>query len=109
MWGSLDLTIAAGVNIPEILVNLALGKEIGNISKYSYVKYKWMFPDEFRVLSSDFTLRNLKNFFRTDGHTRTNFNLEDPLPIIIQIARAFIECPAIIVSRTRKYPHGKVK
>jgi predicted ATP-grasp superfamily ATP-dependent carboligase len=109
LWGSLDLTIAAGVNVPEILVNLALGKEIENVNKYSYVKYKWMFPDEFRVLISDCSLKNLKNFFRIDKNTKTNFCLNDPLPTIIQIARSFIECPAIMFSRTKKYPHGKVK
>ena len=109
LWGSLDLTIAAGVNVPEILVKLALDIEIENVNKYSYVKYKWMFPDEFRVLISDFSLKNLKNFFRIDKNTKTNVYFDDPLPTIIQMARAFIECPTILVSRTKKYPHGAVK
>ena len=109
LWGSLDLTIEAGVNVPEMLVNLALGKKMENVNSYNYIKYKWMFPDEFRVLISEFSFKNLKDFFRRDKNIKTNFYLNDPLPTIIQVARVFIECPTILVSRTKKYPHGKVK
>lgn len=109
LWGSLDLTIEAGVNVPEILVNLALNKKIENINEYSYVKYKWMFPDEFRALISVFSLKDLKDFFKMDENTKTNFYLNDPLPTIIQMTRAFIECPVILISKTKKYPHGTVK
>jgi len=109
LWGSLDLTIEAGVNIPEILINLALGNIEQSSSEYKFIKYKWMFPDEFKVLISKFSFKSLKHFLTIDKNTKTNFCLNDPLPTIVQIGRAFAEAPYILLSKTKKFPHGRVK
>ena len=109
LWGSLDLTIEAGVNIPEILINLALYNIEQSSSEYKFIKYKWMFPDEFKVLISKFSSKSLKDFLALDINTKTNFCMNDPLPTIVQIGRAFAEVPFILLSKTKKYPHGRVK
>ncbi len=108
LWGSLDLTIAAGINVPDILVNLSLNKKIKIMDRYKYIRYKWLFPDAFEVLVSNPSFENLKTFFRTNKSTKTNFILSDPLPTIIQIGRAFIEGFIILAFKNKKYPHGKV-
>lgn len=107
LWGSLDLTIAAGVDVPRILVDIAIGKPTSSYS-YKYVKYKWLFPDSFWALVSDFSLTNLKEFLHHDENTCTNFYSDDVLPFLIQLMRAVAESPGIIINPRRKYPHGKV-
>lgn len=108
LWGSLDLTIAAGVNVPEMLVNLALGEKVDSYQHYNYVRYRWMFPDEWMVLMSGFSFRNLMRFFKVDSKTKTNFNLTDPLPTILQMARGFFGGCLLFLSRSRRFPHGMI-
>lgn len=109
LWGSLDLTIEAGVNIPETLIDLALYGKEDYLSEYKNIKFKWLFPDEFKVLISDFSLSNLKDFFRMGENTQTNFDLNDPLPFVVQIFRSFIEAIMIIMNKNKRFPHGHVK
>jgi len=108
LWGSLDLTIAAGVDVPRILVDIALGKKPDAPKSYQYVKYKWLFPDAFWALVSDFSMVNMKEFFSSNDSIRTNFYPDDVLPFMIQFTRALAESPTIILDRKRKYPHGRV-
>ncbi|PKP56991.1 MAG: hypothetical protein CVT88_09510 [Candidatus Altiarchaeales archaeon HGW-Altiarchaeales-1] len=109
LWGSLDLTISAGVNVPEILIKLALKEKIPEIQKYKYIKYRWVFPDEFKVLMSNPTFRNIKEFLHKDKDTKTNIILSDPIPTFIQNFRGIIEGTLIIMNSKRKFPHGKIK
>lgn len=108
LWGSLDLTIEAGVNIPKILVDLALRKPVNFLSEYKTMRYKWLFPDEFKALISDFSFNSLNDFCTIGGNTKTNFYIDDPLPFIIQIIRSFIDATMIIFNTDKKFPHGKV-
>lgn len=107
LWGSLDLTIEAGVNVPEILVNLALNKKIDIINKYKSIRYRWVFPDEIKALVSEFSIIGLKDFIRKYENTKSNLNLDDPLPTIIQIGHTLVIIPLIIFSRAKRNPHGK--
>ena len=92
-----------------ILIDLALyGKEY-YLSEYKNLKYKWLFPDEFKVLISDFSVSNLKDFFRLGENTYTNFHLNDPLPFVVQIFRSFIEAIIIIMNKNKRFPHGYVE
>ena len=109
LWGSLDLTIAAGVNVPEILVRLAHGEMVTDTGNYTHIRYRWVFPDEWKVLMSRFSLRNLTDFFRVSRRTKANLSLSDPLPTIFQIARGFLEGFFLILSRRKRFPHGRIK
>jgi predicted ATP-grasp superfamily ATP-dependent carboligase len=108
LWNSLDLTIAAGIDVPEILVNIALGKRPKILGGYKYVKYKWLFPDELWALVSDFSFANLKEFFKYDGDVGTNYYSDDIKPFIVQMIRALATSPAVLINSGRRFPHGKV-
>jgi len=109
LWGSLDLTIAAGIDVPGILLAIALGKKPEVSAGYKYVKYKWLFPDHFWALVSDFSFVNLKEFIGSGGDVQTNFYPDDVAPFMVQMMRGFVECPAVFVNSRREYPHGKVR
>lgn len=106
LWGSLDLSVDAGVNIPEIIIKLALDEEIPPVTKYSYAKSKWLFPDEFKVLCSGG--ESLREFFERGENVYSNIDLKDPLPTFIQIARGLFEGFLLLVDQKRRYPHGKI-
>lgn len=108
LWGSLDLTVEAGVNVPEILIDIALGRHINNFYGYKYLKYRWIFPDECKVLASKISLKNSLIFFSTDKNTKINFYWDDPLPMLIQIPQTVINIFETLFSFRKKYPHGKV-
>ena len=108
LWGSLDLTIEAGVNIPELLIKVALGEKTNPDAGYEDIRYRWLFPDEFWALLSDLSLKNMIGFFHMDKKTKTNFYLNDPLPFMVQFLRSVAEGLIIFVSFSRKFPHGKL-
>lgn len=107
LWGSLDLTIEAGINVPKILIQSALRKEIDCTPTYRYVKYRWVFPDEFKVLVSKPSIKALRDFMTREPDTLTNICFTDPLPTMLQIARSFAEGLAIVLNRGARYPHGR--
>lgn len=109
LWGSLDLTIESGVNVPKLLIDIACNSNGSISSMYHYVKYKWMFPDEMKVLISSFSIKNIVEFITIGKNTKTNFYLSDPLPSFMQILLGLIDCTGILLDRNKRYPHGKIK
>ena len=75
LWGSLDLTIEAGINVPKMLIDIALDKKISEKSEYKNIRYRWVFPDEFKVLLSVFSLKNVKEFKREAKMCRSHSQL----------------------------------
>ena len=106
LWGSLDLTIAAGVDVPKMLVDIALGNEF-EFKGYKYVKYKWLFPDMLLVLISQFGLANLKEFLSTNP--KTNIDLKDIKPNLFEVVSSVRDGFHLLLQPQRKYPHGKIK
>jgi predicted ATP-grasp superfamily ATP-dependent carboligase len=104
LWGSLDLTIAAGVDVPKMLVDIALGNEF-EFKGYNYVKYKWLFPDMFLVLISQFDIGNLKEFFLFNS--KTNIYLKDIKPNLFEFVLSAKAGLDLVLHPQRKYPHGK--
>lgn len=107
LWGSLDLTIEAGINVPKMLIQSALKNEIDCTFVYQYVKYRWVFPDEFKVLVSALSVKALRDFMTREPDTLTNICFTDPLPTMLQIARSFVEGLNIVLNRSSRYPHGR--
>ncbi len=107
LWGSLDLTIEAGINVPNVLIQSALRNEIDCTSAYQYVKYRWVFPDEFKVLVSAPSIKALRDFMTREPDTLTNICFTDPLPTMLQIARSFVEGLGVVLNRRSRYPHGR--
>lgn len=107
LWGSLDLTIEAGINVPRILIQSALNEEIGCVPTYRYVKYRWIFPDEFKVLVSKPSIKAVRDFMTRETDTLTNISFTDPLPTMLQIVRSFFGGLAVILNKNTRYPHGR--
>lgn len=106
LWGSLDLTIAAGVDVPKMLVDIALGTKI-EFNSYNYVKYKWLFPDMGLVLLSQFGINNLKDFFSLNS--KTNVDLRDIKPNLFDLVLFGRDSLNLLLNPNMKYPHGMAK
>ena len=109
LWGSLDLTIEAGVNVPGMLLELAQGKRVKSTGSYSYLKYRWVFPGELKVLLCDRSFSNLKSFFAPGRDVRTNIWMSDPCPTAFQMVNGLAQGGLAMVSARRRYPHGKIR
>lgn len=109
LWGSLDLTIAAGVAVPELLVNIALGKRTLKQNRFSYVRYTWVFPNQWKVLISEFSKNNLCNLILAPFRGKTNLNFRDPIPMLIQLGKSLWFTVNIFLNPKKRYPHGKVR
>jgi len=107
LWGSLDLTIEAGINVPQILIQSALNREIEYKPTYSYIKYRWIFPDESKVLVSKPSIKAIRDFMTLEPNTLTNIYFTDPLPTMLQVARSLVEGLIIILNSNARYPHGR--
>ena len=107
LWGSLDLTIKAGVNVPEVLIKLALGEKFKPIKSYRKIRFRWVFPDEFKVLMSGG--ETLREFLTQDFRTYTNLDLSDPLPTLFQVFRGLVEGFWLVIDRKKRFPHGVIK
>lgn len=109
LWGSLDLTISAGVNIPELLIDLDEHEISSHNQGYSFIRYRWVFPDELKVVLSKISIHSFKEFLSFQPNTRTNLNLSDLLPTLIQVIRGIVDGISLITDRKRQLPHGLVQ
>lgn len=105
LWGSLDLTIEAGVNIPEMIIRIALNESVEMNKTYQYVRYKWLIPDELKYTLAYFSFKNVIDFLDVRG-SKTNLYFHDPIPFIPQIMKGLIEGISAIFSRNVRYPQG---
>lgn len=89
-WGSLDLSIRAGVDFPFLAYKLALDGEVEKVCKYKTgIVFKWPFPDDTMHLLSN--LRILPSYISDflKRNTYTNIDLYDLKPTAIQITQTF--------------------
>ena len=86
-WGTLALSIEAGINFPLLATNLANDKKIDLQSDYKVgIKYRWPFPQEIlAMLESGNKLAAIGDFF-IPKNALTDFSIMDPIPNILQIA-----------------------
>jgi predicted ATP-grasp superfamily ATP-dependent carboligase len=107
-WGSLDLSIQAGVDFPYLAAMMALHEDVEPIMEYDRgAKFSWPFPQELlHVLARP---RSAGQFVADmfDAKMKTNLCFEDLLPNLYLIGMT----PFVIVNRLRKgrlfFPHGK--
>jgi predicted ATP-grasp superfamily ATP-dependent carboligase len=87
-WGTLELSIAAGINFPKLLCDIAMYNEIPkNIDYEVNCKYLWLVPSLINYVSqSQLKMKAIKNILKfVDGKTKTNIKWNDPLPSIYQL------------------------
>ena len=85
-WGSLHLSIVAGVNFPYLLYRLSRGETFGPVEHYKLgVRCRWMLPgDILHFIHNPRRASLIHDFFRfRDNNTAYDIlSLTDPLPVI---------------------------
>jgi predicted ATP-grasp superfamily ATP-dependent carboligase len=111
LWGSLDLTMAAGVDVPGLIFGLADGtiqRPVASIyeeAHYRDVRYRWPFPDQFKVFCSRPSIELGGELLKGDGES--NLILNDPIPNLFMIGSGILEGLGILIDENRRYPHGR--
>jgi predicted ATP-grasp superfamily ATP-dependent carboligase len=80
-WGSLDLSIAAGVNFPYLACRMACDGDVEPVLDYDrHVKFRWLLPNDLlHVLARPASSREfLADFF--DPMVKTNLSVHDWRP-----------------------------
>ena len=91
LWGTTDLAIQAGVDIPWLLCLLATGEPIPGepYPKTSYrkgLRYRWPFPyGLLSVALSTTRWRALRDFFAPAPNTISDLRWDDPLPPMAEV------------------------
>jgi len=81
-WGTLDLSIRAGINFPLLACQMVMRGDISPVSNYQTgLCYRWTFPyGLLHFLEAGFKFRSLWDFVRMDKQMVSDFQLSDPLP-----------------------------
>ena len=111
LWGSLGITIAAGIDVPRIIIGILKGEIEKPLSsrfedaRYREMSFRWTFPDEFERLMSNLGIRELRAFIdsRPDD---SNMDLTDPFPTIFDIGYGLISGARAFVDAEKRFPHG---
>ena len=110
-WGSLDLSIASGVDFPYLIIKMAIDGDIEPVLNYKVgIKFRWLFPDDIlHLLANPGSIGAfVSDFF--DKNTKSNIRLNDIKPNLFQILMTIDKIKAYIRnSRSMTYPHGRPK
>ena len=104
LWGSLDLTIQSGVNIPLLMVRALMGKDIEQILDYSNTVFRWTFPSEaLHFAATGFSREKIP-----DGYeSKNNICGDDILPTVVQIGHFVVKLTILLIKGELRYPSGK--
>lgn len=81
-WGSLDLALVSGVDFPQMLIDVAEGKEIEKVT-YTHEKFQWILNgDLFHILEKP---SHVFGFFGTLFTAKNDFWLRDIKPNLFQV------------------------
>lgn len=87
LWGSLALSVHAGVNFPYLLYQLAIGQDPEPVLEYEVdVRARCLFTDGLQVLQRQDKIRAVREFF-TPSTKPCRFDIvsaRDPLPVLGQ-------------------------
>ena len=83
-WGTLDLSIKAGLNFPEMVKKILMNEKVEKVSYKSGIRYIFIFPQaSLAFIQLMFTEGIKKNDFRKKIiKTYVDFDIHDPLPDI---------------------------
>ena len=86
-WGTLDLSIQAGIDFPYLACKMAVDGDVEPVFSYKVgLKYRWVFPYEFLyILKTKNKWKAIKEFFKFEPNTKYDIWLSDPLPHIAKI------------------------
>ena len=107
-WGSLDLSIACGVDFPYLAVRMAVDGDIEPVEEYRRgLRFRWPFPDDFKHLLANPKSAGdwLSDFLRKN--TRSNLSISDPVPNLYQVANTIRVVLRLVRKGELKHPHGR--
>jgi len=106
LWGTLQLSIEAGINFPELIIEMVKNGDIEEHFEYkTEIKHRWAFPHEFGnlILSKGNKIKKLIEFFNPkdvfDNKTYFSFDFDDPAPDIYGI---MFETHRILIKNIKK-------
>jgi len=104
LWGSLDLTVQSGVNIPKLMVKTMLNEEVEPILQYRDVVFSWTFPSEaLHIIATVFS-----RVGRFEGYeSKNNIFGDDLLPTVVQIGHFIVRFITLLIKGELRYPSGK--
>lgn len=109
-WGSLDLSIASGVDFPYLTVMMAVRGDIEPVTDYRCgIRFRWPFPDDFlHLLARPGAIGAfVADFFRKG--VRSNFSISDVKPNLIQMAATVRAVVRRLFKGKLRHPHGVPK
>ena len=99
-WGTLDLSIKAGMDFPCLAIQLANGEKIEAKSKYKVnACYRWIFPYLFQRSFPPRSWQETWELVRPMNNAHSEFEFADPLPIVARLADYFYKGWQSLVSR----------
>lgn len=107
-WGSLDLSIAAGINFPVFLAKMGIDGDIPPHFQYiPNIKFRWPFPDDTLHI-----LANPESIIHVIGEsfnkkTRSNLWMSDFFPNIFQMYITSVIVILKVLHGNLRYPHGR--
>jgi len=106
LWGSLDLSIAAGVDFPHIAVARAARRSLPAAAA-APTSFLWVLPDALMFLLA--RPAKLLAFWRLvlSPRVKTNIAFDDLKPLFLQIRETFYWMKTLLRQRRLKYPHGR--
>ena len=106
-WGSLELSIAAGVNFPYLTCQMARNGDIEPVFDYDReMKFRWPFPqDLIHAIARPASARQFVRDFG-DPMMKTNLSLEDWIPSLYLLLTTPFEVARRVVRGRLFLPHG---
>ncbi len=85
-WGTLDLSVQAGMNFPLMACNMAMEGDIEPSSEYRVgLRYRWPFPFELLyAMEKKGGCRAFWKVFRLEANSVSDFWFRDPLPSLAE-------------------------
>ncbi len=103
-WGSLDLSIASGVDFPYLTCKMCMEGDIEPVLKYrENLIFRWIFPDFMHAITSNSLKEFLMNFL--NRKIKDDLDIYDIKPNMFQFFKLIYDISSNI--RQLRYPHGK--
>jgi len=85
-WGTLDLSIQAGIDFPFLACKMVLDGDINPVYEYKVgLKYRWIVPYELRYVMKSRKWKSVCEFLNFQGNIKYDIWLRDPLPSAVKI------------------------
>jgi predicted ATP-grasp superfamily ATP-dependent carboligase len=103
LWGTLDLSIQAGMDFPGMIRDLCLGKDVERVDNYQVgLRYIFRYKQFYRAKQELKRIKNWREYYQFYPYheTKTDFDWRDPLPDLFRML-------GTIVTKMKYKPTGE--